>query len=85
MSLLGVALIAAISSAEPCVVVRREQGEFNARMFVRLEQIDRASRRPDGSQRPITAAQRKEFAAIEAEVEAFIARFNTRLNNCTGH
>jgi len=84
MSLLGLAMIVAISTAEPCVVVRREQGEFNGRLFARLDQINRAARRPDGSQRPLTAAQRKEFAAIEAEVESFITRFNTRLNNWAG-
>ncbi len=83
MSLLGVALLAALS-AEPCAVVRREQGEFTAKIQARIEQMDRVAKRPDGSLRPLTAAERKEFAAIEAEVEAFITRFNARLANCTG-
>ena len=82
MSLLGIATAAAISSAEPCTVVRREQAAFTAEMFARLERINRASRRPNGSQRPLTDAERKEFAVIEAKVEAFIDRFNTRLSNC---
>ena len=82
MSLFGIAMAAAISSAEPCAVVRREQAAFSAEMFARLERINSASRRPNGSQRPLTAAERKEFAVIEAEVEAFIDRFNMRLSNC---
>ena len=82
MSLLGIAMVAAISSAEPCAVVRREQAAFTAEIFARLDQINRSSRRSDGSQRPPTAAERKEFASIEAETEAFIDLFNTRLNNC---
>ena len=82
MSLLAIALAAAISGSEPCTTVRREQAAFTADMLTRLERINRASRRPDGSQRPLTAAERKEFAAIETEVEAFIDRFNARLSNC---
>ena len=82
MSLLAIATAAAISSAEPCSVVRREQGAFNAQIFARLERINRAVQRRDGSQRPPTTAERKEFGAIESEVEGFIARFNERLSNC---
>lgn len=81
MSLLMIALAAA-AGAESCDLVRREQGEFNARMFPRMERITRAAQRPDGTQRPLTVAERAESAAIEAEVESFIARFNVRLRNC---
>ncbi|GAA4708950.1 hypothetical protein H9L13_00805 [Sphingomonas lutea] len=82
MSLLGLAFAAAVSGAEPCSAVRREQAAFTAKIFDRMERMNRDLRRPDGSQRPLTAAQRKEFAGVEAEVEAFIDRFNTRLNQC---
>ncbi len=82
MSLFAVAALAFLSSPEPCSVVRREQGAFNAQLFDRLARMKRASQRSDGSQRPPTTAERKEFAAIEAEVEIFIAQFNERLNNC---
>ncbi len=82
MSLFGFAIAAALSSAESCTVVRREQGAFNAQLFARLARLNQASRRPDGSQRPPTATERREFAAIETEVEAFIARYNERLSNC---
>ena len=75
-------MIGAVLVAEPCAIVRREQGAFNAAMFPRLERLNRALRRPDGSHRSPIAAERKQFAAIEAEVEAFIARFNARLSNC---
>ena len=82
MMLLVVAMVAASLSAESCALVRREQGAFNAEIFARLEQIDRAARRPDGSKRPLTDTERKKFAVIEREVEAFIALFTRRLNNC---
>ena len=81
MSLIAFALAAAVG-AESCAVVRQEQGQFNARMLPRMERLTRAVQRPDGTHRPLNAAQRKEAAAIEAEVETFIARFNTRLANC---
>ena len=81
MSLLMIALAAA-AGAESCDLVRREQGEFNARTFPRMERITRAAQRPDGTRRALTVTERTEAAAIEAEVESFIARFNTRWNNC---
>ena len=81
MSLFAIALAAA-ASAEGCDLVRREQGEFNARLFARMEPITRATQRPDGTRRPLTPAERQEAVAIEAEVESFIARFNDRLRNC---
>ncbi len=81
MSLFLIALAAA-AGAESCDLVRREQAEFNARIFPRMEQITRAAQRPDGTRRALTGAERTEAAAIEAEVESFIARFNTRLTNC---
>ncbi len=82
MSLFGVALAAAVATAEPCTTVRREQAAISAGIFARLERINRGARRPDGSKRPPTASERKEFAAIEAEVEAFIDLFNARLSSC---
>ena len=75
-------VLAVAAGAESCDLVRREQGEFNARMYPRMERITRAAQRPDGTPRELTAAERKEAAAIEAEVETFIARFNVRLRNC---
>ncbi|WP_294171379.1 hypothetical protein [uncultured Sphingomonas sp.] len=84
MSLLVFAFTA-MSSAEPCADVRREQGAFTGRTTVRIEQLNRALRRPDGSHRSPTAKERREFAAVEVEVEEFITRFNSRLSNCRGN
>lgn len=81
--MLALLLAAVTTSAEPCVIVRREQAEATARIQDRIERLNRAARRPDGSQRPPTAAERREFAAIEADTEAFITRFNARLANCS--
>ena len=75
-------VLAVAAGAESCDLVRRELGEFNARMYPRMERITRAAQRPDGTPRELTAAERKEAAAIEAEVETFIARLNVRLRNC---
>lgn len=83
MSVLGLAMATVSFNAEPCSLVRREQAEVTARLLGRAERLNRATRRPDGSQRPPTATERREFAAIEADTEAFINRFNARLSKCS--